>query len=449
MTGKSPDSESSHLHRGFGLLQATALNMSNMVGIGPFVTIPLILGAMGGPQAMLGWVIGSVLAVCDGMVWAELASAVPHSGGTLEYLKVAYRGTRLGRVLPFLFVWQFVLSGPLEIASGNIGFANYLTYLLPGTTPFQRWVAVGAGVVVVVLLYRRIESVAKLTIALWLGVILTLAAVLIPGVWHFNAARAFSFPPGAFELSGHFALGLGLAMSFAIYDFLGYYGICYIGDEVRHPSRTIPRSILISVVVVAAIYLVMNVSIISVVPWEEAIQSKVIASLFMETLYGPTAAAILTVLICWTAFASVFATLLGYSRIPYAAARDGFFFSVFARLHPRGGFPHFSLLVVGAVAIGASFFPLDAVISALVSSRIMIQFLAQIAAASRLRRQGTGGAGFRMALYPLPSLIALVGWAYIFVTTDPLYLMGGVATLLTGLAAFGVWAVMHPRENCG
>src|SRR4026209_2483714 len=84
--GTDPDPASHGLVRGFGLLQATALNMSNMVGIGPFITIPLIIAAMGGPQCMLGWAAGALLAICDGLVWSELAAAMPGSGGSYLYL---------------------------------------------------------------------------------------------------------------------------------------------------------------------------------------------------------------------------------------------------------------------------------------------------------------------------------------------------------------------------
>jgi amino acid transporter/GNAT superfamily N-acetyltransferase len=423
------------------------MNMSNMVGVGPFLTIPLILGSMGGPQAMLGWIAGTVLAICDGMVWAELASAVPSSGGTLEYLKVAYRGTRLGRLLPFLFVWQFILSGPLEVASGNIGFAKYFAYIVPMTVRQQQWLAVGVGALAVLLLYRKIESVGKLMVALWAGVMVTIAAVLVCGLPYFQADVVFDFPPDAFQLSGKLLFGLGAAMSLAMYDFLGYYSVCYIGDEVRNPSRTIPRSILISVIAVAAIYLTMNISIISVVPWRDAMHSESIASDFMERLGGRTAGVIMAAMICWTAFASVFALLLAYSRIPYAAARDGFFFSAFACLHPRGDFPHVSLLALGGIAMGASFFPLDDVISALITTRIVVQFIAQIAAASRLRWQPVGSFHFRMALYPLPSLIALLGWVFIFSTAELEYKLVGSATLVVGVVAYIAWSWYNSRTE--
>ena len=433
-------SGSPRLHRGLGLPQATALNMLNMIGPGPFLTIPLILAAMGGPQAMLGWILGAGLAICDGMVWAELASAIPSSGGTFEYLKAAYLGTPLARLLPFLFIWQFILSGPLEIASGTIGFSQYLTYLVPLSAWQQKGLAAALTALAIALLYRKIEVVGRMIVALWAGVLLTVAVVVVCGLPHLGSGIAFDFPPQAFSFSRGFLLGLGSAMLIAMYDFLGYYGVCYIGDEVRTPSRTIPRSILIAVVTVAIIYLTMNVCIISVVPWREAMRSKFVVSLYMERLCGPLGGAIITVMICWTAFAGVFVLLLSYSRIPYAAARDGFFFSAFARLHPRGDFPHVSLLVLGAVAMGAGFFDLDAVISALLSTRILVQFIAQIGALGLLRRKAPQAFTFRMAWYPLPSLIALAGWIYIFATSGSTYILGGLASLAAGIVAYVAWS---------
>lgn len=439
-----PEPPHQDLRRSFGLLQATAMNMSNMVGVGPFLTIPLILAAMGGPQAMLGWIAGAVLAICDGMVWAELASAIPSSGGTLEYLKVAYGRTRLGRLLPFLFIWQFIFSGPLELASGYIGFAQYASYLLPLAPEYAAWfakaLAVAVGLLTVVLLYRKIESVGRLMVVLWLGMVITIAIVVVSGLRHFDSDTVFSFPPDAFTFSRTFLFGLGSAMTIAMYDFFGYYSVCYIGDEVKNPSRTIPRSILISVVVIAAVYMAMNLSIISVVPWQEAIKSPYIGAEFIERLYGRTIGMFVTVLICWTALASVFALMLGYSRIPYAAARDGFFFSVFARLHPRADFPNVSLLVLGGVAVIASFFPLDMVISAMIVTRILVQFIAQIAAADLIRKRGIATNGFRMAFYPLPSLIALVGWVFVFATSGVWYVFGGLGVMLLGVCVYYPWS---------
>jgi amino acid transporter len=428
------------LIRGFGLLEASALNMANMVGVGPFLTIPLIIASMGGPQCMLGWAAGAVLAACDGLVWSELAAALPGTGGTYFYLREIFRKTTLGGLLPFLFIWQFLFSGPLEIASGYIGFAQYVSYFWRGMgAGATRLVALAVGALVIALLYRRVTTIGKLTVVLWIGMLATVAWVIAGGLGHFDARVAFDFPPGAFRFSTGFAAGLGSAMLIAMYDFMGYYGICYLAGEVREPQRTIPRSILYSVAVVAVIYALANLSIIAVVPWREAMQSKFIASLFIEKLYGPRAAAAVTALVLWTAFASVFALLFGYSRIPYAAALHGDFFRWFGRLHPVGRFPHVSLLVMGGLAMLASLWDLEAVISALLTSRALVQFLAQIAALHYMRkRRGDIARPFRMWLYPLPSAIAFAGWSYVFAASGWKYVAFGLATLAAGCGVYAV-----------
>jgi amino acid transporter len=428
------------LVRGLGLLEAIALNMSNMVGIGPFITIPLIIAAMGGPQCMLGWVLGAVLALCDGLVWSELSAAMPGTGGTYVYLREAFRGTALGGVLPFLFIWQFILSGPLEIASGYIGFAQYAGYFWPGMgAAGSHFLSLLVGLLVIWMVYRKIGAIGKLTVVLWVGMLLTVLVVIVGGLTHFNAKVAFDFPPGAFRFSLGFASGLGSAMLIAMYDFLGYFDICYVAGEVRDPVRTIPRSIIWSVAAVAVMYSLTNMSIIAVVPWREAMHSKFIVADFMERLYGHRVASAATLLVLWTALASVFALLLGYSRISWAAAEKGDFFPIFSRLHPTGHFPHVAVLILGGIAIGCSFFPLDDVISALLTSRILIQFMGQIAALHILRRRGDFALPFRMWLYPAPSIIAMAGWTYIFATSGWGFAGFGVASAAVGVLAYKLW----------
>ena len=420
-----------------------------MVGVGPFLTIPLIISSMGGPQCMLGWVLGAVLAICDGLVWSELAAAIPGTGGTYLYLRESLRRTRLAGIVPFLFLWQFVVSGPLEIASGNIGFARYVAYFWRGMGAWPtRLVAMGAGVLAVALLYRPIKQVGRLTIALWIGMLATVAWIIAAGLANFNPHQAFDFPPGAFQFSRGFAGGLGSAMLIAMYDLMGYYDVCFVGDEVRNASRTIPRSILYSIAMVTVIYLFMNVGILAVVPWREAMRSQYIAATFIEKLYGTRAASAVTILVLWTAFASVFALLFGYSRILYAAAANGQFFRVFARVHPRGRFPHVALLVLGGLSVVGSLWSLDAVISTLLTSRIVVQFLGQICALHYVRRCRPDIARpFRMAWYPLPSVIAFAGWSYIFAASEWKYQLFGVATLLVGAGVYWRWKAGAAGES--
>ncbi len=441
------------LTRRFGLVHATALNMINMIGIGPFITIPLLMTALGGPQAMLGWMVALVIVVCDGMIWSEFGAAMPGSGGSFGYLREAFGSERLGRLMAFLFVWQFILSGPLEIASGYIGFSQYLGYIWHGVTGRTLFLICAAvGVVNIVLLYRRITSIATITVSLWVGTLATTIAVIASGLVRFDPAVAFDVPPNAFKFSLGFLLGLGAAARIGVYDYLGYYDVCYIGDEVRNPGRVIPRSILISTVAVAVIYFGINLSIIGVVPWREFVpagrhpESNFIVSIFMERIYGTGIATVFTLMILWTAFGSVFALLLGYSRIPYAAACDGYFFKVFARLHPAKGFPHVSLLVLGAISILACLFSLGVVIDALIATRILVQFIGQVVGLVRLRRTRPDmPRPYRMWLYPIPAGVALIGWLFIFATTDVRVIAFGIGILALGVGCFLAWS-RHLRQ---
>jgi len=434
--------------RRFGIVQATALNMNNMIGIGPFITIPLLLTALGGPQAMIGWLAALVIVVCDGMVWSELGAAMPGPGGSFGYLREAFGPQRLGRLMAFLFVWQFILSGPLEIASGYIGFAQYLGYIWHGLSARTVFlVAAAVGILNIALLYRRIHSIATITVSLWVGTLATTIAVIVTGMAHFDSRVAFDFPPHAFDMSLGFLFGLGTASRIGVYDYLGYYDVCYIGDEVENPGRVIPRSILMSTVAVAVIYIGINLSIIGVVPWRSFVpadvhpESNFIVSIFMEKIYGSGVATMFTLMILWTAFGSVFALLLGYSRIPYAAARDGYFFRAFGQLHPTKGFPHVSLLVLGVISILASLFALGIVIDALIATRILVQFIGQVAGVMRLRRTRPDmPRPYRIWLYPVPALVALVGWVFVFITTDVRVIGFGLGILALGVVCFLVWS---------
>lgn len=462
MQTPTPDAVHAHdshggLVRRMGLLPATALNMSNMIGVGPFITIPLLMTGLGGPQALLGWVVALVIVLADGLIWSELAAALPGSGGTYQYLREGFGRTGAGRLMAFLFIWQFILSGPLEIASGYIGFANYARYIWPdmGRTTLLL-IAVSVGLLNIALLYRRIDSIARLTITLWIGALVTTFAVIVSGALNFNPGIAFDFPPGAFSFSLGFLIGLGASARIGIYDYLGYYDVCYLGDEVKDPGRVMPRAILISVVAVAFIYAGINLSIIGVIPWREFVpasahpMSDFIVSIFMERLWGSKVATVFTLLVLWTAFGSVFALLLGYSRIPYAAALDGTFFTVFGRLHPTRRFPHVSLLVIGAIAILCSTVSLGVVIDALLITRIVVQFIGQIVALVLLRRRRPDmPRPFRVWLYPLPLLIALAGWIFVFATSDPMLIVFGLATLAVGVVVYLVRASVRKEWPFG
>lgn len=434
-----------HLERRFGAVQATALNMTNMIGVGPFITIPALMSAIspGGPQAMIGWLAALLLAMVDGMVWSELAAAMPGSGGSYVYLREAFG--RFGRLMAFLFIWQFILSGPLEIASGIIGMQEYVHYAIPALPPKALPIIVGA--ICLVLLYRKIGSVGKITVTLWAGTLLTVAAVIITGALKFNAKVAWDFPPNAFQFSTGFLLGLGAATRVGLYDYLGYYDVCYIGEEVRDPGRTVPRSILWSVIAVAAIYIAINLSIIGVVSWREFAPikadetPKAVVSMMMERVWGGGVAKGLSWMVIWTAFGSIFCLLLGYSRIPYAAARDGNFFPVFGKLHPTKDFPHVSLVLITAIAVVCSYLDLMSVIDYLLITRIVVQFGGQTIGLMLLRKNNRQmERPYRMPLYPLPCIVALAGWTFVFFTYDGKAQLYGMGMLALGVVVYSIWS---------
>ena len=425
-----------------GLLGATSANMLEMIGVGPFITIPILLAKMNGPQAILGWVLGAVVALCDGMVWAELGAAMPGTGGPLRYLSEAYGPKRLGRLMSFLFIWQAIFLAPLSIASGAIGFAQYARFLSNQMSWWQeKGVAIAVCLLITFMMYRDIRAVTRLSVVMWAVVLGTVAWITVAGMSNLSLHRLLDFPPGAFAPSRAFFFGLGGATLIAMYDYGGYNNVCFFAGEVRQPEKVIPRSILWSILAVAALYLTMNVGIIGVVPWREAIHSTSIVSDFIMRLYGLRWAQLATVLILWTTLASLFAVLLGYSRVPYAAAIEGRFFSAFARLHPSRNFPSFSVLFIGLLSAVTCLMTLDVVINALIVIQVLVQFMAQIIAVTLIRRNRPDIARpYRMALYPLTSVIAFLGWLYILIASGLPYILAGLGLLIFGTSVYLVRA---------
>jgi amino acid transporter len=430
------------LKRGIGLLQATAANMLDMIGIGPFIAIPILLSKMNGPQAMLGWIFGGLLVICDGLVWAELGAAMPGSGGPYIYLKQAFGPGSMGRMMSFLFLWESTAIAPLTMASGAVGLTWYVKFWWPGLGPWEaKLIAIAVCLACMVLLYRDIRGVGELSVAMWAVVMGTIAWVIVSGLMNFKLSRALDFPPDAFHLSPQWLAGLGAASLICVYNYGGYNNVCMFAGEVKRPARTVPWSILLSIFAVGVLYIVMSVTIVGVVPWREAIKTTSVVSDFILKIYGRWAANLMTFLIIWTSIASVFAIMLGYSRVPYAAAVDGHFFKIFARVHPTKKFPTFSLLFVGTTSMVACLYPLDALINALMVIQIVTQFIPQVFAVTMIRRNRPDIAlPFRMWLYPIPSVLAFFGWIWILLSSGWEFIGLGFGILAFGIAAYMIMA---------
>jgi len=427
----------SQLSRHLTLLQATAINMTDMVGIGPFVVLSVVAEIMHGPWFLYAWIAGALLSFIDAMVWSELGTTFPEAGGSYNFLKESF-GPRTGKLMSFLFVWQTMIQAPLVIASAAIGFAQYTMYLYP--LGFWETKAVSGAVIILIvfLLYRNIETIGKISVTLWIGVLVTMIWIISGGMIHGHFLEPVKHINDGLELNMAFAAALGAASVKSVYSYLGYYNVCHLGGEIIAPQKNIPRSMFISIAGIAVLYLCMNISVAAVLPLAQIEQSKFVISEFIQEIAGPTAAMVATVLILWIAFASVFSATLGYSRIPYAAAKDGAFFKIFAQLHPTKNFPYISLLVLGGVAfVFSMFFKLKEVISAILAMRIMIQFIGQaIGLLALSKRKGRSFMQWKMPLYPIPVILAILIWIAIFISTGGTMMMAGVGVTLLGIIIY-------------
>lgn len=422
------------LKRKIGLVQATAINMIDMVGIGPFVVMPLVVSYFHTGLFIWAWIFGALVAFIDGMIWSELGSKYPLAGGTYNFHRIAF-GEKGGRLMSFLFVWQTSIQAPLVVASGAIGFAQYLSYLVDLNFWQQKMVSGGLVILVFLLLYRKIETVGKISVVLGSIVILTILWIIASGLSHQHHEIKFLPTSGEPFLSKSFVAAIGLGSIQTVYAYLGYYNVCHLGGEIVNPGRNIPRSIFISIAGIAILYLLMNASVMSVMPWQTVKDNdKFLVSSFMEHLFGGNAAIVVTILILFIALSSLFAVVLGYSRVPYAAAVDGNFFKVFSKLHPTKDFPHVSLTVLCAVGFLFSLiFKLGDAIKAILAMRILVQFIGQAVGVVLLRQQyGDKALPFKMWLFPIPVILSIAVWIFLFWSTEKFAFWG------IGIAAAGI-----------
>ena len=450
------DAQPAPLDRSLTLVQAVAANLLMMIGVGPFLTIPFMLTEMRGPHILYAWLAGALLALCDGLVYAQLGAALPGSGGPYVYLREAYKPFGAGPLMGFLFLFQVLLVAPLSIASGAVGFADYLRFYWTAMSGIAHdGVAASVAVVMTALLYRNIRDVGRLSVMMLVVVGVTVGWVVVAGLWQFSPALAFTFPPSAFTLDRDLVARIGAVSLLAMYNYGGYNNVCNIAEEIRDPGRTVPRAIVISILMVVALYIVMSTVIIGVIPWAEAQQTRTIASTFVERTFanparGHAAAVLMTALILFVTASSLYAVILGYSRIPFAAAREGQFFPAFARLHPTKHFPHVSLVTLGALAVPFCFFSLGQIVNWLILVQIVSQFIWQCAGVMLLRRYRRDIAQpFVMWLYPVPALVALALWAYVFASAPAAGQLFALGFVAAGVGAYFVFERYRGRSTLG
>ncbi len=413
--------------------------MIDMVGIGPFVTLPIIVGLMHGPASIFAWLLGALLAYMDGMVWAELGARWPEAGGSYVFLQNLFGRQKLGRLMAFLFIWQTTIQAPLVIASGAIGFSKYFSYLVP-ITDVQRKIVSGTLVILLVaLLYRNIKSIGKISVVLWVITGGTILWLIFSGIGHFSPAQAFNLHFEGFDSSLLLFAALGKSSLNAVYSYLGYYNVCHLGAEIKDPAKNIPRSILLSITGIAILYLGMQTVVVGVLPWQAVAKSDFVASIYFEHIYNSRLIGqVATFLILIIALASLFSAILGYSRIPYAAAQNGDFFAIFARVHPKHKFPHVSLLAIGGLGFLFSLlFKLRDVITAILMMRILIQFISQAVGVILWHlRKPADERPYKMPLFPIPAILSIVIWMFIFFSSDTKFIVGALVIIASGLIAY-------------
>jgi amino acid transporter len=428
-----------NLERKLSLLHATAINMIDMVGIGPFITICSVAGIMGGPYFLYAWIAGALLSYLDAMVWSQLGAALPKAGGSFNFLNEGYGG-KTGKLMSFLFVWQTMIQAPLVIASAAIGFSDYANYFFHFTIWEGKALSGLVVIIVIALLYRKVESIGKISVILWIIVLGTMLWIIGGGIANGNFLSPITHINDGLSLKHGFMAALGFASVKTIYSYLGYYNVCHLGGEIKNPSKNIPRSMFISITGIAILYLAMNISVSSVIDFNSLLEEdkKFIVSIYIKKLFGSSAGGIVTILILIVAFSSLFSATLGYSRIPYAAAKNNSFFTYFAKLHPTLHIPHRSLLVLGTIAFVFSLlFRLEVVIGGIIAMRILIQFIGQaIGLLIMYKRKGKNYFPWKMPLYPLPLLLAITIWGAIFYSTGRIMMLSSLVVISLGLITY-------------
>ena len=449
------------LERGLGLVEATSLNMTFMVGIGPFIVIPFIIRAMGGPQCILAWVVGACPRRLDGCVWAELGAAMPQAGGSYVFLREAYGANRLGRLMSFLYIWQTLFQAPLSISSGALGFADYSVYLTAkfpasqiGSTPtqicrpnFRR----GYDRTIAVLLIPSplpcciaISEIGKISTALWVIVLATMLWLIYGGVTHFNAARVFTYSPDTWNLSWVFFAGLGHASVQTIYSYLGYYNVCNLGGRMKNPERNIPRAIFISILGIAILYFALQTSILSVIPWQEAASSKFVVSLFVERTFGTHSGFLChrDDSVCGVRL-DFFSDSWVLARPLRCRSRREFLFDLRSRPPDQEVSVHLAARARRRVDRDLRVLQLVFGIRAILAMRCLIQFAGQAVGLLILHRRWKSERWpFHMLFYPVPVILAIAGWIAIFISTGRNPMLASLAAMAAGILVYLVRARM-------
>lgn len=442
------------LRRDLGLRHATVLNMIDMVGIGPFTALPIILIAFPGKFSLIPWCIGAIISLLDGFIWSELGSAWPKAGGSYIFLQELFKG-KTGKVLSFLYIVQTSFHTPLVVTSACLGFINYFSYILPLTFVQGKVVMICVVIVTIFLLYRNIINVGKIGFMLSIIVIGMLLWTIVTGILAFDTSifQINSLQNNSLSsISGiSFWMVTGMYTTKSIYAYLGYYNVCHIGSEIKQPGKNIPKSIFISIAGIAVLYISMQLVMAGAIKQNEIVNENVpLVSLLFEHVYGKNFGIIASVLLLIVAASSLFALLLGYTRIIYAASMEGMHLKIFQHLHPTKNFPDYALLIFGSIAIVSCLVfnkPSD-VFRFIVVTRIFIQFIPQVVGLALMRiKKRTHELNYKMPFFPIISTISILAWLFVFCTSGYKYSLFGISIILLGLLIYFLYIDKLQRKK--
>jgi len=431
--------------RKFGLLHAISLNTLMMFGTGPFITIPFCIASSdpAGPQALIGYAVAGLACVCDSFIWAELGALYPLSGGSYIYAQKCL-GNKWGRYVSFLFLWQLLATGPMEIASGFIAIAQYIAYVTQNYTyEHHSLIAFAFCITCIFHLYRDMSDVGTTAVILWVGMCGAIIFTVVAGFSHANTEYlAIPNIPDKTVL----IWSLGNAARFGIYDFTGYYDVNFIGKEVKDPTRTIPLAGIWTCCIVCIVYFLTYLAVMVYLPWDPAVGGYVglvegdgnaaayIMSTFCENMFGRNFATFFTFVVIYCIYGSCFSLMLGFAQIPYAASKAGMFLDVFGHEHATKGFADYSLLFMGSCTCIFCFVDLAIVIEGMMTTTIITMFLSNSLSLVYHRwTQPECERPYKMPFYPWPVVVQVLMFSFIFLTSDNWIFTGGNPLLELGL----------------
>lgn len=450
---RTPPPSGGSLARGLGPLAATTLVAGAVIGTGIFLSPSLVAGQVGAPGlSLLVWGLCGVLALCGGLCFAELAAAMPETGGTYVYLRRAFRS----ELLPFLFGWSmfFVVLTGVQAAVAT-AFAIYAGYFLGQLFSYGMWeqraVAVSCIAFLTVMNVLGVSIGGRIQI-LFTGIkVAALAGMVALGLWLGGGVGAGGITPflPADRTGGATLAAFGTAMIVTLFAYNGWWYSTFVAGEVRDPRRNVPRSIVIGLALVLVLYLLANIVYLRVLPFEAFQATERPATDVMEALLGPAGGTLIALAVMLSAFGTVNAQMLSIPRIYFAMARDGLFFGWIRRIHPRFRTPAWAILAQGVWASGFAFSgTFRQIVTYTAFPNYFFLSLAVIGLIVLRIREPDLPRPYRVVLYPITPLLFLgvFGWylvnSVIFEFRDT---MVGIVLALSGLPFY--YLLFRPTKN--